>query len=85
MIKITYTPPSYAKLLYWKLAKFIHPQKYILHSIYESLSLDFPSKETWAKKDKNTCSRENLLKHAEKTKKTRERKKERKEIAMFSK
>jgi hypothetical protein len=39
-----------------------HPsihKKYILHSFYESLSLDFPSKETWAKKqkkrDKDTC------------------------------
>jgi hypothetical protein len=25
MIKITYTPPSYAKLLHWKLATSIHP------------------------------------------------------------
>jgi hypothetical protein len=38
-----------------------------------SLSLVFSSKETWAKKrkkrDKNTCSRETLLKHDEKRKK----------------
>jgi hypothetical protein len=60
MIKITYTPPSYAKLLHWKLATSIHPKNiYILQSVYESLSLVFPSKETYAinkkKKDKDTC------------------------------
>jgi hypothetical protein len=32
MIKIKYTPPSYAKLLHWKLATSIHPQnKYSIH------------------------------------------------------
>jgi hypothetical protein len=55
MIKITYTPPSYAKLLHWKLATSIHN---LLQSIYESLSLIFLQKRHGLKrkKDEDTCS-----------------------------
>jgi hypothetical protein len=49
MIKITYTPPLYAKLLHWKLAISIDPQnKYSIQFMILS-PLIFSSKETWAK------------------------------------
>jgi hypothetical protein len=60
MIKITYTPPSYAKLLHWKLATSIHN---LLQSIYESLSLIFLQKRHGLKRKKEmkTHAKEKLF------------------------
>jgi hypothetical protein len=86
MIKITYIPPSYAKLLHWKLATSIHPCTKIFTPVsYGSLSLSlvFSSKETWAKKRKKetkTHAQGKLFSSMMK----KEKKKE-KTIAMFSK
>jgi hypothetical protein len=61
MIKITYTPPSYAKLLQWKLATSNNPQnKYSFQ--FRNLSLVFPSNETWSKeKNIKTHAQEKLF------------------------
>jgi endo-1,4-beta-D-glucanase Y len=79
MIKITYTPPSYAKLLHWKLATSIHPKNiYILQSVYESLSLVFPSKETYAinkKRKIKTHAKEKLFSSMMKKDKKKEQEK----------